>query len=292
MKEYRIHKIDGFEMASYEMGAHFESTPLIFIHGIATSINFWRVGQTPYIQENFHWCSLSLPGHYPAAFPREFATSHLTPELIADLAMQSIQQLIGDRPFVICGHSTGGFTALAVAARYPERVKGVISVAGFARGKWHGILGLMQKTARMGPLGQMLFKINFGMMKRSRWLFEFGIGMYTADAHSMKNSPYYIPTIDTIYPDFTHIHLDAIMHYFKRMPEIDISTWLPKIRVPTLVVTGADDSIVPASEADWIAKHIPQSTLVKIPESGHVVMAERAEAYNTAIVTWLNAQGY
>ena len=43
------------------------------------------------------------------------------------------------------------------------------------------------------------------------------------------------------------------------------------ISVPTLVITGADDILIPAAESDKLAKGIPGSKLQVIPHAGHLV---------------------
>ena len=67
----------------------------------------------------------------------------------------------------------------------------------------------------------------------------------------------------------------------------DASPWLGQIRVPTLVVAGADDALIAPAESERLAKGIPRAQLKLIPQAGHLVAFERAEAFNQALGDWL-----
>jgi len=67
----------------------------------------------------------------------------------------------------------------------------------------------------------------------------------------------------------------------------DSTPRLGQIRVPTLVITGADDTVIPPAESDLLAKNIPGSTLKVIPNAGHLVAFERAKEFNAALEEWL-----
>jgi pimeloyl-ACP methyl ester carboxylesterase len=63
----------------------------------------------------------------------------------------------------------------------------------------------------------------------------------------------------------------------------DSSDVLPKITVPTLVVVGEEDSITPVSDAERMAKAIPNAKLVKIAGAAHLSNYERAEEVNRVV---------
>ena len=51
-------------------------------------------------------------------------------------------------------------------------------------------------------------------------------------------------------------------------------------RLPCLIVTGAEDRIVPTRLSDDLAVHLPGARLARLPEAGHAVILERADAVN------------
>ena len=62
---------------------------------------------------------------------------------------------------------------------------------------------------------------------------------------------------------------------------------LPDIRVPTLVITGDADRIVPGENSKIIASRIPDAELVILEGMGHGFFIEAAEKANNVIVDFL-----
>lgn len=283
-------EIDGHTMAALSFNEHLAGTPVIFIHGIMSSVNFWVAGQTPIFAERMPWHSLSLPGHYPAAFAPDFLREHLTPELIARLTAGAVRHLVGDRPALLVGHSTGGFAALAVAAYAPDCVQGVISISGFASGRWTGALGLLESLAGMGSVGESLFKANVRLTTASPAIYHASLRAYAADPRALYRNEALPATLERIYPDAARLDLGAMAHYFNRMPQMDITDWLPKIQCPVLALCGDRDPIVPPAASSVIAQDTPQGQLVLIAGAGHLPMAERAGEYTRIITDWVTQQ--
>jgi pimeloyl-ACP methyl ester carboxylesterase len=66
-----------------------------------------------------------------------------------------------------------------------------------------------------------------------------------------------------------------------------MTTELPKIGVPTLVICGEQDVIVPVAEMRSIAKALPNATFVEVPDSGHMAPLEDPQTVNAAIRKFL-----
>jgi class 3 adenylate cyclase len=62
----------------------------------------------------------------------------------------------------------------------------------------------------------------------------------------------------------------AALHRMNR--EIDIRHVLPAVRVPTLVLQGSEDRVVPIEVARYVASHIPTARLVEVPGIGHLAI--------------------
>lgn len=285
-------KIEGHKIVALGFNEDKPGTPVIFIHGIGSSIQFWAGAQTPIIEDQFRWYSLSLPGHYPAVLPADFQREDLTPETIARVLARAIRELVGDTPAMLVGHSTGGFAALAIAALYPEQVCSVICVGGFAQGTWNGILRPYQMEARMGKVGDAMFKMGFGSLKLSSAMFRQIGSLYAHDRKAYFAFPTLDESMKRLFGDFQKLDLDAMLYYFGQMPDIDITKLLPRVRVPTLVIAGDRDGIVPASQASVIASGVPDSTLVLLRGAGHMVMMERSEEYEQLVTEWAEQYQY
>ena len=79
-----------------------------------------------------------------------------------------------------------------------------------------------------------------------------------------------------------------MLHYFSRMPDIDIVHLLPRITAPTLVLAGDRDPIVPPVQACLIAKTVPNAELVLVDGAGHVLGAERSAQYRRTVTEWMH----
>lgn len=66
---------------------------------------------------------------------------------------------------------------------------------------------------------------------------------------------------------------------------------LPRLEVPTLVLCGEDDGMVPPENSRDIALRIPDSKLTLIPQCGHLPMLEKPQAVATAVFDFLDARG-
>jgi hypothetical protein len=69
--------------------------------------------------------------------------------------------------------------------------------------------------------------------------------------------------------------------------EIDIRHVLSAVRVPTLVLHGSEDTIVPIEVARYVASQIPTARLVETPGAGHLALGERAADIATEIERFL-----
>lgn len=289
MDAMQILNVAGHKLAALSFNPAESNIPLVFIHGITASPAFWVHGQNDTIKRS-RWYALSLPGHYPAAFPTGFRPADLTAELIADLTQEALSHLIGDQPAIVLGHSTGGFVALALAARYPQRVKAVASISGFAHGRWIGPLGLFQRLARSGPIGQAVFKLGMKSTVASRAIYRLALRGYAYNVDALYRDPALEPTLDLIYPLARQLDLASMIAYFSRMPEIDITPWLSAITAPTLILVGDHDPIVPIGQSRLIHQQIQGSALHILQNTGHVPMSESAAEYNQVLEGWLKIQ--
>jgi 3-oxoadipate enol-lactonase len=75
----------------------------------------------------------------------------------------------------------------------------------------------------------------------------------------------------------------AIMNY-------DFLVQLPSLRLPVLVLCGADDPGTPASENRRIAGRVPGARYEEIADARHFPNVERPEVFNRIMMGWLDAQ--
>ena len=69
----------------------------------------------------------------------------------------------------------------------------------------------------------------------------------------------------------------------------DSTPTLATIDVPTLIIHGADDQLIPLSEARAMQAAIEGSELVVIPEAGHLPNLEQIDLFSDAVLDFLDA---
>jgi pimeloyl-ACP methyl ester carboxylesterase len=86
------------------------------------------------------------------------------------------------------------------------------------------------------------------------------------------------------------IGVEALQRQLKAvMGRVDSRPGLPAISVPTLVLVGDGDPLIPLDRAEEMATAIPGARLVVIPECGHLSTLEQPEAVNRALIDWITA---
>ena len=118
----RTIEVHGHEISVVQNAEPQNDLPVVLIHGITLSSNFWPLVVEGHKLQNCRWISVSLPGHYPSTVPETFQQSDVTPQLFADAVAAAIDECFDGQAAHLIGWSTGGFTALATAALHPERV--------------------------------------------------------------------------------------------------------------------------------------------------------------------------
>ncbi|MEW5868548.1 MAG: alpha/beta hydrolase [Chloroflexota bacterium] len=261
--------------------------PVVLIHGITSTVSFWQVNPAPYLLEIGPCYSLSLPGHYPARAPQVFKRQALTSEALVELLDSAVQQLVGERPVTLFGHSTGGFACLALAAQRPEVARRVVSISGFAHGRWTGILGVYQRAARLGWPGQAYFKAMYLALRLHPALFRWAMRFYVADWRALYANSDLPEAIQRTFPSYCRLDLDAMLAYFKHMPDIDITSRLPRIQAQTLVITGDHDPIVPPAQSYRVVELVEGAELAVVHGAGHLPFTERPNEYHDHVSAWL-----
>ncbi len=79
----------------------------------------------------------------------------------------------------------------------------------------------------------------------------------------------------------------AALHAMAARP--DMTANLGNIQVPTLIISGAEDAIIPGGEAEEMASRISGAKRVSIESAGHMPMMEAPEHFNEALAQFLRA---
>lgn len=195
----------------------------------------------------------------------------LTMERIADDAVALLDHL-GLSRAVVCGLSMGGYAALALVRRHADRLKGLVLADTRA--------GADSDAARAARAAQADKVRKEGPLAIADAVLPKLVGETTH-----KRRPELVARLrETIAANPPRGIADALAGLAARA---DSTPTLREIRVPTLVVCGAEDAITPLAESEILVRGIKRSRLEVIPEAGHLSSMENPEGFNEVVGRFL-----
>jgi pimeloyl-ACP methyl ester carboxylesterase len=173
---------------------------------------------------------------------------------------------------VIGGCSMGGYATFATIRLAPHLVSGVVLADTRAgadtlegRSNRRSMLALVEREGASGVARDMMPKLLGATTRASNATVE-----STVRRLIKQQSP------------------DAIRGAILRMMERpDSTSTVAALKVPALIVVGAEDELTPVEESRKLAEAIPGSRLEIIPGAGHLANLEQPEPFNTALVSFL-----
>jgi pimeloyl-ACP methyl ester carboxylesterase len=223
---------------------------VLFTHGFGATSEMWR-HQLGVLSEQHRVVTWDLRGHGRTRVPGD-PSAYSQAAALADMATLLAGE--EDRRAVLCGHSLGGYLSLAFHAAQPDRVAALILVAtgpGYrdhaGRAKWNA---LAHRLARQIEASGKLDTAP-------------GLG---------RPGP----------PEGLALAARGIL------PQADATVIdsLPTIRVPTLIVTGAQDRRF-LDAATYMADKIPGATTATIEDAGHLPNLEQPAPFNRHLLDFL-----
>jgi class 3 adenylate cyclase len=179
--------------------------------------------------------------------------------------VRAVMDAVGSRRAAFYGLSEGAAMALLFAATHPDRTAALVLRSAFPRRMWapdypwgrteeeyeREVAGALQI---FGPRQQALAAV------RTLGRFE------DAEAESFLRLLRFGSSPGA---------LEALHRMNK---EIDVRHVLPAVRVPTLILHGSEDSIVPLEVAQYVASKVPTARVVEISGAGHLAFGKPALA--------------
>lgn len=258
----------------YEYHQHPTATEtFVLLHGfLSSSFSFRRL--TPLLKEQYNVISIDLPPFGSSGKSNRFIYSY---ENLANTVISLLDHL-NVKNIHLTGHSMGGQIALNVMKKEPSLVdKGVLLCSS----------GYLQKMK--WPV-LMASRIPFFHLYVKLWLTRSGI---------RKNLENVVHNRELIDDEMMFGYLkpfleDDIFKALTRMirdREGDLSiTELKEIETPCLLVWGEHDRVVPLTTGHRLAKDLPQSRLVVLKETGHLVPEEKPDEVLQHIQQFVNSE--
>jgi pimeloyl-ACP methyl ester carboxylesterase len=217
-------------------------------------------------------------------------------QLGADLAAVLAATVPGDSPVVLVGHSMGGMTIMALAARCPElfgsKIVGAVLISTAASGidpaAW--LPGPLRPVIRQSTPA-VLRGVSHGrpaaVIERGRQ--AAGDIAFLSTRFIAFGDPGVSPTIvDFLERIIRATPVEVVAEFYLALLEHDQRAALDVLgRVPTVVLTGDRDRLVSSRLTGEVAAGIPGADLILVPGAGHLLILERPEVANEAIMSVL-----
>ena len=219
------------------------------------------------------WRTLALdpPGHGGSPGPgRSFTMDECT-----EVVLTLIDTLPADVPVVMLGTSWGGMIAPRVAHSRPGRLAGLVITNTTAEApdlKTRLTAKLLTVMLRIPAIDDMVdtLLLSMQMSERTRTEHPEIARTYAARFRSFRRKPF-IQAVDSVL-----VRRDAFLDK------------LGEVGTPTLVLSGADDTILPTAMNQRIADRMPHAEAIEVEGAAHLVPVERPDQFNALMLDRMN----
>ncbi|MDP1993584.1 MAG: alpha/beta hydrolase [Syntrophales bacterium] len=253
-----LQEIDGRKIACWVNNGSFlpDRRTLVFIHGSGGDHTNW-IQQYTLLKNGFNIAAIDLPGHGRSDGPGEQSVAAYVEWVKKILVGQGIVTP------VLIGHSLGAAICLSFVIRYGAAAAAVVPVGGGVK----------------MPVNPMILE---GLKKDPAAVIGMAAKLSVAKQNRDRFSGLIMESLSLVDPGI--IHGD-----FFACSGLDITEAVAGIRIPTLVICGAEDKMTPPSLSQVIRDRIPGAKLALIEGAGHFVMMENPEAFNEALTAFVNS---
>ncbi len=249
----------------YSESGNPQGLPLIFLHAFPLDHSMWD-GQAQHFKD-YRIIQYDLRGLGKSKSPHlQLSLEDHVDDLLKLQAYLEIEQAIW------CGLSMGGYIALRAVEKYPERCKALIlcdtrSEADNNEGKLKRIQGI--RTVLNDELEGFAKKFASSLLSEN----------------TLKNKPEVEQKVrEMILAQSPEAIASA---QFAMLSRTDTTSSLSKINVPTLIIVGEKDSLIPPSLHEEMQKQIPHAILEILPEAGHLSNLEEPALFNEKMSAFL-----
>jgi proline iminopeptidase len=180
--------------------------------------------------------------------------------------LEAVRRKLGIERWVVQGFSAGSQVALLYALTYPDSLAGLISIAGFANSS-----RLLTNPRSLCSPKYPDYQADLEALREQQ--------IQRSPAALSSTDHYWAPVNPQAWGFFrgdlplailpgNQLH-DRLKAAFEEVVLFDVEDQLTEIQVPTLVVGGRHDPIVPVEESLAVHKRIPNSNLLVLEHSGH-----------------------
>jgi pimeloyl-ACP methyl ester carboxylesterase len=252
--------------------AHGGGSPVVLSCALHTTCENWRPQVPPLVAAGYRVVLWDYRGHGRSDAPGD-PEAYSMERVVEDLA-QVLDALAPRAPVVLGGLSFGGLASLHFALGRPERVRALLLVASGPGFK--------------NPEAQRRWEES--VERSASYLERKGLAAFVESraAETLVGRRPELPAAREAARAIAAQRPHGLAHFGRRVaaPAPCVIDDLPRIEAPALVVVGEHDAAYLRS-AEVLAAKLRRAERVTIPEAGHVVNIEQAEAFDDAVLRFL-----
>jgi pimeloyl-ACP methyl ester carboxylesterase len=264
--------VNGLNIHYRDEGLHSNLPPIVLLHGTSASLHTWD-GWVEALKKQHRVIRFDMP-----------AFGLTGPDVNNDYSIENYSQTVinvmdklGVERFILGGNSLGGYVAWATAVLHPNHVEKLILVDPSGYPLESTSVPIAFRLAQMPILNQILE----GFMPRS---------LIQKSVENVYGDPALVT--DDLVDRYLELNTrtgnrHALIERFRQTRPGTLSKRLPEVTVPTLIIWGAQDGLIPVSAAQKFQKDIAHAELVIFEDLGHVPHEEAPQITVKAVQTFL-----
>lgn len=249
----------------YQSKGHGE--PLVLISGLNADRLFWAA-TLPYLVKKYRVITIDNRG----VGSSQIFSPTCTTELMAQDVVSILDELNIETANIV-GHSLGGCVAQQLAILYPDRVNYLVLCSTQAKSNAitkivteNTMLALQTNVSR-----ELIIKYTLTRLYSDRYLsdekqFQSLVSLLLAKSAEESKRGYLYQANALLTHDTTH--------------------QLNKISAKTLIISGDADVTIPITHSHYLAKHIPNATMITVPNMAHMLPVEDPDYFSNCIMNF------
>ena len=261
------------ERAGYKIHADLVGPPggvvVCMLHSIAADMSMWRTQVGALIAQGFQCLRIDFPGHGGSSIgSKGTSVSEMVQDVLAVLDQLSIK-----RAHVV-GLSMGGIVAQGLALEHGDRVislfvsDSIPAAVPTAAPAWQARIEAVSKAGSLAGLADVMI---------TKWIGE-DFRVDDPTGWTMLHS-----TLAATSPQ-------GFIALAMAIQDFDFTAELPALKIPSMVVYGANDEATPPAANQRLASLIPDARIATVAAGRHLPNVDRHEDFNRLLVDWLTSQ--
>lgn len=259
---------------------------VVFVHGYVLSLDCWHF-QRKHFRGKARTVLYDLRSHGRST--RSDPELCRLPQLAQDLE-QVINEVVGDGPVVLIGHSLGAMTMMELARRRPDWIGTKIVGAGLVSTSAGDLAEVSLIRGMPGSAFNRIAEPLLATLNRVPKLVEKGrkagtdLGYVVTKQMSFGRDDVPVSYVEFMSEMLGAMPLEVVADYYPGFADVDLRDALVELdRIECAVIGGMDDLVTPFRHTDRIIELLPGAESLRLPKAGHMAIIEWHDEVNEVL---------